>query len=384
VALLAILLREPASTVLLNDPSQATQVALVAAAVPFLAMAGVEVGVVNGFHRVARLSAVTGLTALVTGGSLVVSVWLGGTAAIGAGLLAGAVGAWVIARVASSGLVPGGGGRVETRAATGRLAGIGVPYLASQLLGTGAQLLLPFLVLAILSASDVGLYRAANTLSIAYLAFLLNAMAQDYYPRLSGAAGRPELADMARTQLRLVMAIAVPVILVAMAAAPIAIEILYSSAFLPATDLLRWQLIGDLVKLPAWVISFVILARASGRRFLVVETIGGLSFAVLGWAGLVAFGLVGTGIAYLATYLGYFAVVALAARPSAGNLISREHGLMGALVVACIAAQLLRPAAGDLPISGLTMLGAAAWVLLVSIPALRGRELGWRQASGAA
>jgi PST family polysaccharide transporter len=354
----------------------------VAASVPFLAMAGVEAGIINGFHRVRRLAAVTGLTAVVSGGALVAGVWIAGTPGIGAGLLAGSIGAWVIATAASTGLVPEKGAPADTTGAARRLAGIGVPYLASQLVGTGAQLLLPFLVLAMLSASDVGLYRAANTLSIAYLAFLLNAMAQDYYPRLSGAAGRAELTSMARTQLRLVMAIAVPVILVAIAVAPIAIEILYSNAFLPATTLLRWQLIGDLVKLPAWVISFVILARASGRRFLAVEAVGGVAFALLSWGGIAVFGLEGIGIAYLATYLVYFATVTLAARPHAGTLVWQEHGLIAVLVTVCIAGELARPMAGELVVSAATLVVAIVWVLLVTVPALRGRSSGWRQAPG--
>jgi len=377
LAVLVIVAREPLSAVLFGSDAPAAQVGLVGAAVPLLALAGVEVAIVNGFHNVRRLALVTATTALATAATLVAGVGLAGTDGVAPGLLGGAISALVIARAATWGLVPASSGSLDVGPASRRLANIGLPYVGSQLLGTGAQMLIPFVVLSLLSASDVGLYRAATTLSVAYLAFLLNAMAQDYYPRLAGARGAPDLRRLAQAQLQLVMAIAAPIVLVAIAVAPIAIQVFYSNAFAPATDLLRWQLIGDLVKLPAWVLSFVILARGSGRRFLVVEAVGGVAYAVLATAGIALLGLEGAGIAYLATYVIYFVAVLVAARPFVGDLRSKEHGLLAGLAVGCILGQVARPAVGDLVVSGVMVTVALAWAGLVSLPVVRGRPPGW-------
>ena len=64
----------------------------------------------------------------------------------------------------------------------------GAPFALSQVVGAGVQLLVPVIVLYLLDAAAVGYYRAAFTVSVGYLAFLLNALAQDYYPRVAAAS----------------------------------------------------------------------------------------------------------------------------------------------------------------------------------------------------
>ena len=138
--------------------------------------------------------------------------------------------------------------------------------------------------MSLLQTADVGYYRAAATISVAYLAFLLNAMAQDYYPRISGMSDGPGIADVARTQLRFVLMVSLPLILLTSAIAPLLVTGLYSAEFSPATDVLRWQLIGDVLKLPSWTLSFVILARGTSGAFLTIEAIGGIALVCLGLA----------------------------------------------------------------------------------------------------
>jgi PST family polysaccharide transporter len=159
--------------------------------------------------------------------------------------------------------------------------------------------------LGLLGAAGVGYYRAAAAVSVGYLAFLLNAMAQDYFPRLAGAP-EADLSSIIERRARIVAAIAAPIIVCMLALSPLVVSLLYTDEFLPAVAVLQWQLIGDLMKLPAWALSFAILARASPFRFLSLEAIGG--------AGLVAgvllitpvLGIAGAGLAYLLSYLVYY------------------------------------------------------------------------------
>ena len=81
------------------------------------------------------------------------------------------------------------------------------------------------------------------------LGFMLAAMAQDYYPRVSALADHPDqLADVVNQQHRLIMLVAAPIILVAVAVTPYFVPIIYSKKFYPTVDLLEWQLIGDIFK----------------------------------------------------------------------------------------------------------------------------------------
>jgi PST family polysaccharide transporter len=371
VALLAIAIREPIAVVALGGASRAGQVLWIAPAIVLAAVSGVQASLVNGFHRVALLAAIAALSSAASAVALVAGVATWGVDAIGPALLASAAASVVIATAATGRL-----GIVAVysplRPIAGRLLGFGLPFAGGQLLGTGAQLALPFLVLAVLAPEDVGYFRAASTLSVAYLAFLLNAMAQDYYPRLAAVGTKDQLRATARDQLRLILALSVPLILVASAVAPVAVRLLYSDAFMPSVDMLRWQLIGDLVKLPAWVASFVVLAKAAGRVVLVAEALGGIAILLFTSVGLQLFGLPGAGVAYLATYVAYFALEAVLVRRYSGSLLGPEHLLVAVLVAGLAGGQVLRPLAGDFAVSALTVLVAAAWVAAFSLPVLRG------------
>jgi PST family polysaccharide transporter len=183
--------------------------------------------------------------------------------------------------------------------AAGALLRFGVPFTASMAVGAGVLMIMPVLVLHALGPASVGFYRAAATISVNYLGFLLASMAQDYYPRVSAASDQPaRLNELINDQLRLVLLLGGPIILGALALVPYLLPIIYSRQFAPAGELLEWQLIGDLFKLSTWTMSFVILARLGGITFFWTELIGGSVLLVSSWFGMRWLGLGGLGIGF--------------------------------------------------------------------------------------
>src|SRR5262249_51489941 len=144
-------------------------------------------------------------------------------------------------------------------------------------------------------------HRAALSVSGVYLGFLLTAMAYDYYPRVSAASGRPaELVQLVNQQHRLVMLLAGPMILGALALAPYLIPLIYTPNFAPAVDIVEWQLIGDLFKFSSWTMGFIILVRSGSTTLFLVELLSGVNILVGSWVGMRFFGLPGLGIGFLA------------------------------------------------------------------------------------
>jgi PST family polysaccharide transporter len=180
---------------------------------------------------------------------------------------------------------------------------------------TGAQLAIPLILLAMLTAADVGLFRAVATISVGYLTFFLASLTQDYLPRISEPNTPVTLGILLENRMRLVIGLGLPLILALFAGASLLLEILYSSDFVVATDLLRWYLIGDLVRLPAWVLAFTLLARGQAEYFA-VELAGGILLLGSTVLAVSAFGFVGAGIAYAAAQLGYFGLVWILVRRS--------------------------------------------------------------------
>lgn len=330
--LLLVTFRLPISRWMLGGTEYSNHVILIAIALVFSQVSGFQTSLINTYHRIGALAQMSIWSTFLTTGSGLILVWSFGEKGIAPAVLSIPLIQWILSHIFLHREVQTVQVR-PTREATLRaiwsLLRFGGPYTASMMVGMGMQLLLPAVVLYMLDTESVGLYRAALVISMTYLGFLLAAMAQDYYPRVSAASDRPDdLVHIVNQQHRLVMLLAVPMILGVQAVAPYLIRIIYSSEFAPAATILEWQLIGDLFKFSSWTMGFVILARSRSATFFAVELIAGLNIVAMTWLGIHFFGLAGLGIGFLLTYVAHYAVVFIVVRRSIGMVWTRSNKLM--------------------------------------------------------
>jgi len=166
------------------------------------------------------------------------------------------------------------------------------------------------IVVHLLNAEGVGYYKAATAISVGYLGFLVTAMTQDYYPRVSAVKDRPHaLVSLINEQHRFVMLLAVPAILGTLALLPYLVPLVYSPRFMPVVGILEWQLIGDIFKFSSWTISFAILARCKPSIFFLAESTSGIFTLLTTWLAVRLLGLQGLGIGFLVSTILYYAVV---------------------------------------------------------------------------
>lgn len=305
-----------------------------AAGVIMTVVSGAQLGVLNAHQRVSSLARAAIWGSLAAGAVGVAVLWAlrerGLVEAYVAGVAATcAVSSWELARASVSASQPS---RATVRRAAARLIRFGLPFTASALVGTGVMLALPVLVLRVLDVEAVGQYRAALSVSAGYLGFLLAAMGQDYYPRLAAVGEDPDaLGRTVNDQLRLVLLVGGPVVLLAQATAVWVVPLIYAPSFAPAAPVLEWQLAGSLFRYWAWAFSFVVLARSSSAIYFAVEAAAGSLLFVATWGGLVAFGLVGSGVGFLVAYVGYAALVWALVRRREGVRV--EQGLLRLMAV---------------------------------------------------
>jgi PST family polysaccharide transporter len=247
------------------------------------------------------------------------------------------------------------------------------------LVGGGVLLLVPVLVLHALGQKDVGFYRAASAISITYLGFLLNSMAQDYYPRVSAVNEQPsELSRLVNEQLRLVLLLGGPVILGMLALVPYLVPLIYSEQFAPTIDLLEWQLIGDLFKLSSWTMAFVILARNGSGTFFMTELCGGALMLVSSWLGMRWFGLSGLGVGFVLTSAAYCLICWGMLRRSLGLCWTTTNMLLFAILVAATLVVRALPYVGLGNFRSPIALGFAALAGLGSLYIIWGEMGGWK------
>ena len=133
-----------------------------------------------------------------------------------------------------------------------------------------------------------------------YINFVFAAMGVDFYPRLVGVIkNRAEACDVVNAQTEVALYLSGPIIFGLMATAPWLIHILYSADFAPAAGALKWQLLGDILKVLSWPLGMVILAAGSGVFYTVTQVVAVAGLMAGAYFLTPIMGIEATGIGFL-------------------------------------------------------------------------------------
>lgn len=328
----------------LGQAEATLEVMVIAVSLWFALASALHISTLNAFQRVTALARSNVAVMFFSSSAGIFILWRFGLPGVVWSVLIASITGWLVARtVALRELGPvAPSGREQVLAEMKTLVGFGFPYTLSMIAGQLVQFLLPSLILHELGRNEVGFYRVSSLIAVAYLGFLTNAMAQDYFPRLSALKTDHEVQEAVNRQHQMVMALCVPVILGVLWLAPFVVPLVSSAAFTPSIRVLEWQLAGDVLKLSSWVMAFVILARAGSGWFLLTEVIAGLVGLLSNVWAMRVFGLPGLGIAYVITYAAYWLIVAWVVHRRFGlNLSMTNHawlwlGFAAALIMAAM------------------------------------------------
>lgn len=151
---------------------------------------------------------------------------------------------------------------------------MGVILLASSLINTLCTYLINVFVRTHGNLADVGLFNAANSITLQYAGVVFTAMAMDYFPRLTAAAGdKARMGGVVDRQMEIVALVATPLTILIIATAPIVIRILLTPEFLPTTGLMRWLGLSILLKATAYPLGYITFAKDNKRLFFWLEAV---------------------------------------------------------------------------------------------------------------
>jgi PST family polysaccharide transporter len=164
--------------------------------------------------------------------------------------------------------------RVELRG----LLNIGVAALVTGFVGAGLVYLMRLVVMRRLGMDAVGMCQATWMLSSTYVGVVLAALGTDFYPRLTAVStDRAACNRLINEQTEMGVLITFPGILATIVLAPWVLQLVYSRAFLPATDVIRWQILGDALKVVCWPLGVISFAQGRAKLFTATE----VSFAAV-------------------------------------------------------------------------------------------------------
>ena len=327
-ALVVWSLREVLAVKVLGGAEHANIVAWLALGVALSVASASQGALIQGMRRIgdmARLSVYGSVLNTVLGVAL---LWQWGQAGLVAYVLIGPLvsflmGHWYVSRLPKIASDPIAMQEMAHQWKT--LLRLGIPFMGAGLVGALVQLWIRIEVSNTLGAESLGHFQAASTISMQYIGFVLAAMGADYYPRLTGVIQDHKAATrLVNEQTEIALLLSAPVFIAMIGLAPWVIHLLYSSAFAPAVEVLRWQILGDVLKVASWPLGFVILAAGSGKTFFWTDSIamvlmGGL---IAGFSSRV--GLRITGIAFFGCYLVYLPLVYLIAQRKIGFVWSHN------------------------------------------------------------
>ena len=366
-------LRALLATHVLHDPALAPQVGWLALAVGLTVAAASQNALLNGLRRIgaiARLQIGSAVISTVLG---LLAIWLWGTAGIVAFVIAVPLATFALGHVFVAQLpkvqAPPSDLR-ELSAQWRTLARLGAAFMVAGLAGVVGQLLVRILVQRDLGADALGQFQAAWAISMTYLGFVLGAMGTDFYPRLTAVINDPEAANrLVNEQTEVALLLATPVLLAMLALAPWVVRLLYTAEFTDAADVLRWQVLGDFLKVVSWPLGFILLAAGAGRTFMLTEWVGMGSFVLFTWVGLPLIGIAATGVAFLGLYVVYLPLVYWLAVRRTGFRWSRAVALQLLLASACAALvfALARYSSLAAALMGMVMAGASGLYCLARL-----------------
>lgn len=299
--------------VILADESRTNDVAWLSVGVALTVAAGSQAALLTGLRRIGDLARIN-VGAGVIGAALgVMALWLWGAQGMIAMVLIAPVATFLLGHLYVARLGPPAGPPVRLPALSREcrtMVTLGFAFMLSGLVTTLGHLAARTLVQRELGAEALGQFQAAWSIGMTYLGFVLGAMATDYYPRLTAAMGNPASATrLVNEQTEVALLLCAPVLLAMLGLAPWVIHLLYSAEFAPAVEILRWQLLGDILKVMSWPLGFVILASGAGKTFVLTESLGMGVFVLGVLIGLPLIGVMATGVAFLALYVAYLPIV---------------------------------------------------------------------------
>lgn len=379
-ALLLVASASAISTFTFGHAGQALGVALLAGAV-WLRLVGESQGaLLQGMRRVGDVAKVT-VWGGVWGTALAVPLiwWLGfdGIVPSLVAMAAASLGvSWWLSRRALQ-LLPEGADSSPTNvgdsnmaashgarwpAETQALLRMGAAFMLSGVATLGAAYAVRLLLIQNAGLAQAGLYQAAWGVGTLLVGVVLQSMGSDFYPRLVAAAACNTTSNrLVNEQTQAGLLLAGVGALATLTLAPWIIAMLYSSAFTPAVDVLRWVCLGMALRVVTWPLGYILVAQGRQVLFVGVDAAWALAnVALTGWL-VSTLGLVGAGIGFFLAYVLHLLLVYPLARRLTGFRWSRVNAVTAAVLLALMglvhAAFVWLPATTAMTLGVLALLG---------------------------
>jgi PST family polysaccharide transporter len=227
----------------------------------------------------------------------------------------------------------------QVRQEASSLLKLGTAFMASGFMTMGVAYAVRVFLVRSVGFEATGLYQSAWTLGGLYVGFILQAMAADFYPRLTASINDSRACNrLVNEQARVGLLLAGPGVIATLTLAPLVMAVLYSTKFASAVPVLRWICLGTMLQVITWPMGFIIVAKGRQGIFFCCELAWTVVSLGLAWLGVRIFGLTGAGIAFCASYVFHALLIYPVVTRMSGFRWSIENKKTGSIFLTLIAA----------------------------------------------
>jgi O-antigen/teichoic acid export membrane protein len=182
---------------------------------------------------------------------------------------------------------------------------LGVAFVLAAVMGSGAEMFIRSYLNVVSGDLDVvGLYNAGFMLTVTYAGMVFSAMEPDYFPRLSAVGNDVKATNLTiNRQIEVSLLIVSPLLSGLIVFVPLLIPLLLSDEFLPIVAMVQVSVFSMYLKALSLPIGYTNLAKGNSVGYLLIETAYYVSFILLTIYGYQYWGLVGTGVALVVSYV---------------------------------------------------------------------------------
>ena len=185
----------------------------------------------------------------------------------------------------------------------------GLMLLVSALMFPVVEIVIRESLIARVGYSEAGIWQGSIKLSSAYIGFFSVFLASYYMPMVSATQDKAVIKAQVIKFMLLVMAVFLAGASVLYIGRSFFIPVLLSSEFHELENYIIYQLIGDFFKVAAYVIGFVVVAKAATKLYIFSEVLQALLFVGLTFTvGREVGGVYGVMYSYMLAYIIFFVI----------------------------------------------------------------------------
>ncbi|MEZ9176619.1 O-antigen translocase [Vibrio kanaloae] len=176
-----------------------------------------------------------------------------------------------------------------------------------------AGVILPFSLMAIRNiiinfdgVNNAGLWDGTWKISTIYISLISTTLSVYYLPRFSELKNKEKLEKELVSGAFIVMSLtALPALIIYIFRFEI-VSLLFSHEFIGMVNLMKYQLLGDVLKMACWILGYFLISKACIKEYIFTETFQWALFIITSYYYVSSQGVLGVTFAYLITQVLYF------------------------------------------------------------------------------